>query len=159
MEDYFIGYLLDALDERTKRQVEAYLTRHPDAREKLALLEHALEPLAADKDAFVPPTLLVERTLAKVAEHICTDRRSDDLPQAPLVTPSSLASGRSWWRRVDVLVAACLLFTVTGVGLMVLGRLRGICPTRSPPSVRRSAGKLADFRRLCQVSTRRQAAH
>jgi prepilin-type processing-associated H-X9-DG protein len=125
MENYFIGYLLDALDERTKCQVEAYLTQHPDAREKLALLEHALEPLAADKDACAPPALLVERTLAKVAEHICTARPIDDLPQAPLVSPASLSSGRTWWRRVDVLVAACLLFTITGVGLMILGRMRG----------------------------------
>jgi prepilin-type processing-associated H-X9-DG protein len=33
--------------------------------------------------------------------------------------------GRSWWRRADVLVAACLLLTIGGITLVVLGRMRG----------------------------------
>jgi prepilin-type processing-associated H-X9-DG protein len=125
MEEFLIGYLLDALDERTKRQLEAYLTQHPETRQKLTLLKHALAPLAAGAVAPAPPPQLVERTLAKVAEHICTNRRADDLPQAPPVSPSTLPMARSWWRRADVLVAACLLVTIVGVGLTVLGRMRG----------------------------------
>jgi prepilin-type processing-associated H-X9-DG protein len=125
MEEFLIGYLLDALDERTKRQLEAYLTQHPEARQKLTLLKRALAPLAADADAPAPPPQLVERTLAKVAEHICADRRAEDLPQAPPVSPATLPMARSWWRRADVLVAACLLVTIAGLGLIVLGRMRG----------------------------------
>jgi prepilin-type processing-associated H-X9-DG protein len=124
MEEFFIDYLLDALDERARRQLEAHLTQHPEARKKLALLKQALEPLAADADAPAPPPQLVERTLAKIAAHICTDRRGNDLPLAPPVSPATLPMGRSWWRRADVLVAACLLVTIVGVGLIILGRLR-----------------------------------
>src|SRR5947207_12696479 len=99
MEENFIGYLLDALDDRTKRQVEAHLAQHPEAREKLALLKQALDPLGADSKAETPPKHLVERTLAKVAAHVCDkDRRDDELPHAPPVSPSTWATSRSWWR-------------------------------------------------------------
>ncbi len=82
MEDLFIGYLLNALDERGTRTVEAHLQAHPDARQKLALLQQALAPLAADQEAPAPPPQLVERTLARVAEHICAAARpSTELPQ------------------------------------------------------------------------------
>src|SRR5258707_6053855 len=98
MEENFIGYLLDALDDRTKRQVESHVAHHPEARDKLALLKQALEPLGADGVAEAPPKHLVERTLAKVAEHICDKNRpADDLPQAPPVSPNTWATSRSWW--------------------------------------------------------------
>jgi anti-sigma factor RsiW len=45
MDENLIGYLLDALDDRTRRQVEAYLEQHPAAREKLAHFKHALPPI------------------------------------------------------------------------------------------------------------------
>jgi prepilin-type processing-associated H-X9-DG protein len=126
MEEQFIGYLLNALDERGTRDVEAYLQAHPEARTKLALLQQALEPLAADKEAPAPPPQLVERTLAKLAEHICGDGRpTTELPQAPPIPRQSLSGGRSWWRRVDVMVAASLLLTAVGIALVVLGRMRG----------------------------------
>src|ERR1019366_6802841 len=126
MEEYLIGYVIGALDERTQRAVEAHLAQHPEARQKLALLKQALAPLAADAEAPAPPPGLVERTLAKVAEHICAGgHRPDALPLAPPVSPAAHSSGRSWWRRPDILVAACLLVTVVGVGLVVLGRMRG----------------------------------
>jgi len=125
MEQHFIEYLLDALEERDKQQVEDYLAEHPEAQEKLALLKQALAPLAADKDDAPAPSLLVERTLARVAEHICSPDRHEGLPQAPELSPASLPAPRSWWRRVDVLVAACMLVTVIGVSAIVLVRMRG----------------------------------
>ena len=126
MEEYFIDYLFDALDDRTRREVEAYLEHNPEVREKFALLKQASETLAADVEPIAPPSQLVERTLARVAEHICTsDAPATELPQAPPVSRTSLPTGRSWWRRADVLVAACLLVTTVGIGLMLLGRPRG----------------------------------
>lgn len=124
MEELLIGYLLDALDEPAQRQVETHLAQHPEARDKLALLQQALAPLAADQEAPAPPVHLVERTLAKIAAQICTPGKPGDLPQAPLVAPTAGSAGRSWWRRADILVAACLLVTVGGVGLTVLGSMR-----------------------------------
>ncbi|MBI2805722.1 MAG: hypothetical protein HYX68_12150 [Planctomycetes bacterium] len=121
METYFLEYLLNGLDQSTRAKVDAYLADHSEARIRLALLRQALEPLAADAEPAPPPPLLVERTLARIAEHICTARPLE----APPVTHASLAPARSWWRRADALIAACLLLTVGGIGLMVLGKMRG----------------------------------
>ena len=127
MDENLVGYLLDALDEPTTNEVEAYLAQHPEARAELALLRQTLEPLAVDNDAPAPPAQLVERTLAKVAEHVCRPSvpRSNDLPQAPPSSPTTLPLAPSWWRRPDILIAACLLVTIAGVGLTVLGSMRG----------------------------------
>lgn len=127
MEENFVGYLLDALDERTKHQTEAYLEAHPEARAKLATLKQGLSVLEADLSMPAPPPLLAERTLARVAEHICdrTDRLAE-LPKAPPATPAMVRSGRSWWwQRADVVVAACLLITLTGITLIILQRMQG----------------------------------
>jgi prepilin-type processing-associated H-X9-DG protein len=123
MDELFIGYLLDALDEPAEREVEAYLTQHPEARGRLALLEQALAPLSADRDAPAPPPLLVERTLARIAEEMCTPGKSD-LPHAPPVSPVTISGGRSWWRRADLAVAASVVLTVVGIGLTILGSMR-----------------------------------
>jgi prepilin-type processing-associated H-X9-DG protein len=125
MDENLLGYLLNALDEPTQSEVEAFLTKHPEARARLAVLQQTLAPLAADRDTPAPSPQLVERTLAKVAEHICTRAKvTAELPQAPPSWPATLSMGHSWWRRPDILVAACLLVTVVGVGLMVLASLR-----------------------------------
>jgi prepilin-type processing-associated H-X9-DG protein len=125
MDELFIGYLLNALDEPEQRQVEAYLAQHPEARERLDLLEQALAPLAADSEAPTPTPRLVEMTLARVAEHACAPKDGlEDLPQAPPVSRSSVSGGRSWWRRADILVAAAVMLTIIGIGLTVLGSLR-----------------------------------
>ena len=126
MDENLIGYLLDALDEPTRQQVETYLQQHPEARDRLVLLKQALAPLAADQEAPAPMPQLAERTLAKIAEHICSaPETTAKLPKAPAVSSGTLAGGRIWWRRADVLVAACLLLMIGGIGLTVLGRLRG----------------------------------
>jgi prepilin-type processing-associated H-X9-DG protein len=126
MEENFVGYLLDALDERTRLQVEAYLAEHPEARAKMGLLKQGLNVLEADLDAPAPPALLAERTLARVAEHVCTGGdRIAELPKAPLATPAMVRGSRSWWRRADVMVAAALLITVTGISFVVLQRMQG----------------------------------
>jgi prepilin-type processing-associated H-X9-DG protein len=126
MEELFLGYLLNALDERGMREVEAHLQAHPESRRQLALLRQALEPLAADQEALMPPPQLAERTLAKVAEHICADgRRAADRPKAPPIAPQTISGGRSWWRRADVMVAASIFLTAVGIALIVLGHMQG----------------------------------
>lgn len=126
MDEHLVGYLLDALDEPTRREVEAYLERSPEAREKLALLKQGLEPLEADLASPAPPPLLVERTLAKVAEAICAPPTGiDDLPVAPPVSRGSVGAGRNWWHRADLIIAASIILTIVGVGLTILAQLRG----------------------------------
>src|SRR5262245_41376133 len=107
MDENLVGYLLNALDPEAHRRVEEQLSADAAARERLALLRRALQPLAADRDPPEPPPGLRVRTLALVAEHAC--RKPAEPPRAPALRT---AGGRAtWWRRADVLVAAGLLLT------------------------------------------------
>ncbi len=126
MDENLIGYLLDALDEPTKQQVEQHLRDHPEARQRIAVLKQALTPFALDQEAAAPPVALAERTLAKIAAHICAKpTATGELPKAPALTSETSSGGRTWWRRADVLVAASLLLMIAGIGLTVLGRIHG----------------------------------
>ncbi len=125
MEHLFVGYVLDALDEPAKREVETYLDRSAEARAKLAMFKQALEPLEADLAVPAPPPLLVERTIARIAETVCAPNPPlDELPQAPPIARTSIGVAQSWWRRADMLVAASIILTIVGVGLTVLVKLR-----------------------------------
>jgi hypothetical protein len=108
MDENLVGYILKALDTETQREVESYLRAQPEAAKKLEQLRQALQPLAADREAPVPPAGLRIRTLARVAEYRCRD-----LPRVLVAPPiRSRSPARSWWRRADVLVAAALLLVV-----------------------------------------------
>jgi prepilin-type processing-associated H-X9-DG protein len=105
MEQYFAGYLLNALEPETEREVEAYLRKYPEANRQMDLIRQALEPLEADAKEFEPPPSLILRTLARTAELSC-----GDLPHAPAVRQGSEGADPRWWRRTDVLVAGgCLV--------------------------------------------------
>ncbi len=121
MEENLIGYLLNALDPLTQRQVEAYLADHADARARLELLRQALEPLAADAGlAEAPPPGLAERTLRHVAE------ANREFPQAPAAAQRSFGPPRTPWRRADVLVAALVLLGFVSTALPWVVQLRRI---------------------------------
>jgi hypothetical protein len=106
MDENLVGYVLNALDPETQREVEDYLRSRPDAMKNLELIRQAFEPLAADQDAYEPPAGLRVRTLAHVAEYRCQERHT--VPPAPPYQSMPHVSP-SWWRRADVLVAASLL--------------------------------------------------
>src|SRR6188472_740460 len=98
MQENLIGYLLNALDERTSQQVKSYLEQNPAAQEKLSLLKQALAPLAADAESPAPPPQLSVRTIARIAEHICSapaltftspTAPISALPHAPVISPST----------------------------------------------------------------------
>jgi hypothetical protein len=116
-----LGYLVGGLDESEQRDVETQLDAHPESRQRLDELRLALEPLKSDRDDTPPPRDLAVRTLAVIAEHCCRE-----LPHAPIHVKQRLAhSDRSWWRRVDVLVAACILLTFLGLGIPGILKFRG----------------------------------
>lgn len=117
MTQQLLDYLLDRLDDVSKRDVEGLLQHDAEARRQLELLRQALAPLAADQE-IVPPRNLSARTIALVAEHACRE-----LPRAPAPARSEF-NRRGWWRRADVLVAASLLAIFAGVGLPWLVRQR-----------------------------------
>lgn len=112
MDENLVGYLLKALDDDTHRQVEASLRESPELRSRLELLQRALAPLEADRDApEVRPSLTLS-TLARVAEYKC--RKLPDAPPPPrsYTQPAS----RYWLRRPDALAAALLLIVLGGIG-------------------------------------------
>ncbi len=104
MDANLLGYLLNSLEPNEARQVEAYLQGNPAAQQKLQRLQHAIDPLSADLESGPPPAGLWIRTLARVAEYQC-----QRLPVVPSTVAFRSSSGRSWWRRADVLVAASVL--------------------------------------------------
>ncbi len=110
MDENLLGYLLNALDPDESRAVEEYLDANPTARERLEGLRRALEPLAVDQADLEAPPGLVFRTLGRIAEHCCRE-----LPRAPVPAEDPAAATIPFWRRADVLVAACLLITALGL--------------------------------------------
>lgn len=112
MDENLVGYLLDALEPDTRLEVEQYVREQPGARQRLELLRNALAPLECDRDTIEPPVGLWVRTLACIAEH-----RTQTLPPVPepVILRATPATGRTWWRRADVLVAAGLLLCVSAL--------------------------------------------
>ena len=117
MEEHLVEYSLGLLDPVTTARVEGHLEAHPEARARLALLEQALAPLAADADDIAPPPGLTLGTLARIAEHRCM------LPAAP-PTPANQAGPptRRRMRWPDGVVAAMLLVLVGGLTFPALAR-------------------------------------
>jgi prepilin-type processing-associated H-X9-DG protein len=110
MDENLVGYLLGALDPDEHRKVQAYLEADLAARERLAALRQALEPLSADLGDPEPPPRLASRTLARVTGLSC-----GDLPRAPQTGGAAAGATFPVWRRADVLVAACLMLTALGL--------------------------------------------
>jgi prepilin-type processing-associated H-X9-DG protein len=114
MDENLVGYLLKSLGAEEQRAVEDHLRRHPEAKERLEQLRRGLDLLGADGGEPEPPPDLWVRTLARVAEYKC---RTLPAVPAPAARTAPVAWG-SWWRRADVLVAACLLLLVGGLGVI-----------------------------------------
>jgi hypothetical protein len=117
VEENLLGYLLGALDDEERRQVEDALEADPAMGRRLDLLRRALVPLEADRDDPVPPPRLTGRTLALVASH-----RPDLLPMAPRETSGPQGRGRGWWRHSDALVASVLVLVLLGMGAAWVSR-------------------------------------
>lgn len=126
MEENLVGYLLNALDENTHREVEVYLRTQPEAQGRLELLRRSLRPLEADRGSFEPPPGLVERTIARAQKE-----RSPDIIPMPVSVAARVPVRPSWWHRSDVLVAAGLLICVVGLGAPGVYRLRAYHQSRT----------------------------
>jgi prepilin-type processing-associated H-X9-DG protein len=111
MDENLIGYLFDALDEPERREVEAHLSRYPQAQARLDTLRRALAPLEADAEQPEPPRHLTLDTLARIAEQECRTIPIAPPPQRRTTTP---------WRglrKSDLLAAAGLLILVGGLSI------------------------------------------
>jgi hypothetical protein len=118
MDDNLVGYLLNALAPDEERQVEAHLREHPEAEQKLELLRQALQPLILDSNHSEPPLGLAQRTLAFVKAN-----GNHQAPRPPVLSRPASVFPRVLWQRMDVLVAACLLILVGGIGMTWLSHV------------------------------------
>ncbi|ASV74207.1 hypothetical protein THTE_1605 [Thermogutta terrifontis] len=67
LEAQLIGYLLNALDEEEREQLEAELAQRPGLRRRLRQLKEFFEVLDKTREEWIPPEGLVTRTCALVA--------------------------------------------------------------------------------------------
>lgn len=64
-----LGYLLDALDDDERQQIEQQLEDDPSLIDELQALRMELEPLAENFEDFEPPAGLAQRACFNVAQH------------------------------------------------------------------------------------------
>lgn len=121
MDTNLPGYVLHALDDPERAEVEGLLARDPDAVAQALALRQVVAPLAFDAEAPEPPPRLVLDTLALVAEHACA--RLPEAPKPRLYQGDEEPMRRRWFRRPDVLVAAAVL--VLAGGLLVPALVKG----------------------------------
>lgn len=117
MDENLVGYLLNALDAEETQRVEEHLRTAPEDEDKLEWLRRSMQPLLLLDEFSEPPPNLAERTLSRVLP-----RANAALPKAPAAA-RILAFPTSLWRRADVLVAACLLILVGGIGVTWINQM------------------------------------
>ncbi len=64
MHEQLIGYLLRALDDAERSEVERLLASDGEARRALELLRKSIQPLELQQDASAPPPGLAAKTCA-----------------------------------------------------------------------------------------------
>jgi hypothetical protein len=142
MDHDLLGYLLKLDDAETRLQVEAHLAADPDSARQLELLRKAVLPLEADRETPAAPPDLTDRTLGRIAEHICTTgnqlpRDETDVPVGQILarmSPRKLLalvelmdranSAPSRWRRGDLVVAASIGLIALGLCLTAIAQFR-----------------------------------
>ena len=102
IREQLLGYLLDALDDAERTEVEQQLATNPDWNYELESLALTLEPLAETYEEFEPPAGLAERTTSMIAAG------TKVTPATKGFGPVSRAESRSRnrWSIADVVVMA-----------------------------------------------------
>jgi hypothetical protein len=115
MRERLVGYLMDALDDGERREVEAALAdaeAGPALARDLEALRRAVAPLAADRDPLPAPPGLAERTLAFVAAHAAAASPGKAAARPRPAEPVVERRGLPWLDRAIMAataLAACIL--------------------------------------------------
>jgi hypothetical protein len=118
VREQLLGYLLGALDDSERVEIESRLRDDPEFRKELVLLRRQLESLGAAECDCAPPPGLAERTCARVFSHPSPAPR-----RRPSMTPQAASAG--WTGRVgwfDATVAAAVFLAA---GMVVLPAIQG----------------------------------
>jgi hypothetical protein len=108
VQERLLGYVLGALDDAERQQVEDSLRNDPRLRLELARTEASLKVLEGTRCDYAPPPGLVERTCRLAAEH---PRR----PRRPAMTPVLVNAAWTGGMRLPdmaMAVGVCLLSTL-----------------------------------------------
>ena len=105
--EQLLDFLLDALDDVEREQVERQLQTDPSLQQELDLLQERLEPLAECYCEYDPPATLAERTCAFVTGHANAEKAR--LAKVGLSEATGVGSVRSRLTLADTLVAAGIL--------------------------------------------------
>ena len=99
--ELLLGYLLDALEENERQEVERQLESNPDLRDELDSIAATLEPLADTYTEHEPPHGLATRTCAIIVDQLAAP--------ASAALPPAMAGEilpRSRWSLADAVVLA-----------------------------------------------------
>ncbi len=113
IREQLLGYLLGALDEDEREEIERHLESDVEWQNELESLATMLEPLAESHEEFEPPACLAEQTCSLVAEQALITPAGG---VRPLVMRNYELGGRNRWSLADavvfagICVAATLLF-------------------------------------------------
>ncbi len=105
LQERLLGYLLGALDDAERQQVEESLKNDPHMRWELSRAERSLEPLAGTRADYAPPPGLAARTCQLVAVAARAPRR----PAMTPVPATALWSGNVRWPDMAMTAAVLLV--------------------------------------------------
>ena len=113
MREELVGYIMGALDERARQDLEAQLATDGNLQSELELLRESIRLLDADRQHYDPPQGLAGQTYDFVHQHSETPYSAavpvaEPPPPAPVFAGTNSASLRSW-NMADVAVAAGIL--------------------------------------------------
>ncbi|WP_347243615.1 hypothetical protein [Thermogutta sp.] len=89
LEAQLIGYLLNALEEEEREQLEAELAQRPGLRRRVRQLKEFFEVLDKTREDWIPPARLVARTCALVARERECQARQNGRGGAAVISASS----------------------------------------------------------------------
>jgi hypothetical protein len=146
MRERLVGYLMDALDDGERREVEAALAdaeAGPALARDLEALRRAVAPLAADRDPLPAPPGLAERTLAFVAAHAAAAPPGKAAARPRPAEPVVERGGLPWLDRAIMAasaLAACIL-----VAPLLLESIAAARARRAERNLQRVAGALQGY--------------
>lgn len=115
MEKDYLGYLLKALEAHEQRDLEAYLSAHPEAQGRLEALQQTLEPLSWDPPEAPAPDLAARTVALVMPLHVAGSSTAGE---------SALRGLRPGRHMVQVVVAVVMALVAGGLIAVFVGRLR-----------------------------------
>ena len=114
-QEQLLGYLLDALEDDERQQLQQELANDPYLRQQLKTLRAALQPMEPTREPVEPPPGLARRTCRLVAAHAAGPEGPEDPRPAPagrlhaMRSDASLDGESSRFSWIDVVAAASIL--------------------------------------------------